>query len=143
MRFTFSTLISTIAAATSLVGASQIVARQQAAQFGDVSVTPCPFTGGQDVTITYNATTAAAAGHQPQFLDFFIQGKFSDTGNPTPRVLLQRNDFGADQVIFTLDTTIPEPINNLGASDWNVLAMITFEQGGLLESGGVFSFCPQ
>ncbi|THU89169.1 hypothetical protein K435DRAFT_802952 [Dendrothele bispora CBS 962.96] len=103
-----------------------------------------PFSGqvrGQDVTITYNATTAASAGHQPEFVDFFIQGTFADTGNPTPQVLLQRNDFGADQVILTSDITIPEAINNLGASNWNVLASITFEQDGLNLTGGIFSSC--
>ncbi|THU89171.1 hypothetical protein K435DRAFT_915397 [Dendrothele bispora CBS 962.96] len=132
----FSTLLSTVAAVASL----SFAAAQQAARFGSVSVSPCPFTGGQDVTITYNATTAASADHQPEFVDLYIQGTFTN-GNPSPRVLLQRNDFGADQVILTIDTTIPEAINNLGASNWNVLAMITFEQDGLNLGGGVASFC--
>ncbi|KAK7450119.1 hypothetical protein VKT23_013001 [Stygiomarasmius scandens] len=133
----FATLLSTIAMAASFV------VGQEAARFGFVSVSPCPITGGQDVTITYNATTAALAGHQPEFLDFFLQGTFSDTGNPTPRFVLSRNDFGADQVIFTQDITIPEQINNLGASGWSVLALITFEQDGLTEQGGIFSSCSQ
>ncbi|THU93212.1 hypothetical protein K435DRAFT_779970 [Dendrothele bispora CBS 962.96] len=133
----FSTLLSTVAAAASF----GFAAAQEAARFGSVSVSPCPFTGGQDVTITYNATTAASAGHQPELVDFFIQGTFTDTGNPSPRVLLQRNDFGADQVILTSDITIPEAINNFGASDWNVLALINYQEVGLTLIGGVFSSC--
>ncbi|KAK7451214.1 hypothetical protein VKT23_012550 [Stygiomarasmius scandens] len=108
MRFT--TILSTI------VVAASFVVGQESARFGSVSVSPCPFTGGQDITITYDATTAALAGHQPEFLDLFFQGKFSDTGNPTPRFLISRNDFGADQVIFTQNTTIPEQINIFNAT---------------------------
>ncbi|KAK7456350.1 hypothetical protein VKT23_010597 [Stygiomarasmius scandens] len=147
MRFDLSTIVSTIATVASLVNASsQLASRQEAARFGSVSVTPCPLSGGEHVTITYNATTAARAGDQPQFVDFYVQGTSTlDPPKLTNKFLLQRNSFGPDQVLLTLDTTIPEAINNPGidGTDWNILAMITFDQDGLLIDGGVFSFCPQ
>ncbi|THU96046.1 hypothetical protein K435DRAFT_797652 [Dendrothele bispora CBS 962.96] len=134
MRFT--TFAATLASVASIVAASPLAlqARQEAARFGLVSVTPSDFVGGDDITIVYNASTAT---HQPEFVDFYIQGTFTDTSNRTPFFLIQRNDFAADQQILTLNEHVPDALNNLGAGNWVLTAFVTFEQDGLTEVGGI------
>ncbi|KAF5360201.1 hypothetical protein D9758_011370 [Tetrapyrgos nigripes] len=134
----FFTLLSALAAAG-------FAAAQEAARFGSVEAEPCVFTGGQDVRIVYNATTAIAAGHAPESVSVWIQGTFDDTGNQTPFFRLAETEFHAElgETFFAFNNTIPEQINNLGASNWVVTAFIIYEQDGLTQFGGISNSCPQ
>ncbi|KAK7452705.1 hypothetical protein VKT23_012107 [Stygiomarasmius scandens] len=132
----FSAFVATLASAASIAAAAPLVlqARQEAARFGLVSVTPRDFSGGDDITVVYNASTAT---HHPEFVDFYVQGTFTDTSNRTTFFLLSRNNFGPDQETLTFPTTLPEQLNNLGAGNWVLTAFVTFEQDGLTEVGGI------
>ncbi|KAK7452716.1 hypothetical protein VKT23_012116 [Stygiomarasmius scandens] len=131
-----SAFVAVLASAVSIVAASPLAlqVRQEAARFGSVSVTPRDFSGGDEITVVYNASTAV---HHPEFVDLYIQGVFAGTSNVTPFFLLSRNDFGPDQEILTFSTTLPEQLNDLNVASWGVTAFVTFEQDGLTEVGGI------
>ncbi|KAF5361142.1 hypothetical protein D9758_009037 [Tetrapyrgos nigripes] len=133
----FFTVVSALAAAG-------FAAAQEAARFGSVQADPCNFNGGDKVTLTYNATTAIAAGNVPESVSIWIQGTFDDTGNPTPFFRLANSDsFPQGQTIFTADVTVPEQLKDFGVSHWGATAFIIFTKDGLTEFGGISNGCAQ
>ncbi|KAK7025474.1 hypothetical protein VNI00_016003 [Paramarasmius palmivorus] len=86
----------------------------------------------QNFDIHYDASKAR---NHPLFVDFFVQGKFAN-GNPTPRLLLSRNEFGADAVTLDKTATLP-PVDTLGETNsWLLWADVTFPQDGFVMVGG-------
>ncbi|EEB89383.1 hypothetical protein MPER_12521 [Moniliophthora perniciosa FA553] len=122
MRFT------TVLAALATVGfaaAAPLESRQEALRFGVVNVNggSGPVAPGQTFEIQYDSSRAR---FHPMFVDFFVQGRFADTGNPTPRLLLSRNEFGADAVTLSSTATLP-PVDKLGqTNNWLVWARCYF-----------------
>ncbi|KAK7031037.1 hypothetical protein VNI00_013827 [Paramarasmius palmivorus] len=95
---------------------------QEAVRFGTVD----------NFDIHYDASKAR---NHPLFVDFFVQGKFAN-GNPTPRLLLSRNEFGADTVTLDKTATLP-PVDTLGETNsWLLWADVTFPQDGFVMVGG-------
>ncbi|KAF5368096.1 hypothetical protein D9758_004417 [Tetrapyrgos nigripes] len=126
----FSTILTAIISASSMA----LEIRQEAARFGIAMVHPRNFTGGSDVVISYNASTAR---HHPKFVDFYVQGAFAGTSNLSPWFLIQRNDFAPDQQFLELNMTMPAALNNVGVSGWGLTAWVTFDADGLTQIGGI------
>ncbi|KAK7058667.1 hypothetical protein VNI00_002303 [Paramarasmius palmivorus] len=130
----FSTVFAALATA-GFAAATPLESRQEALRFGVVNVDPStgPVAPGQTFNIRYDSSKAR---YHPMFVDFFVQGKFADTGNFTPRLLLSRNDFGANDVTLNYTATLP-PVDKLGSTNsWSVWADITFPVDGFVEVGG-------
>ncbi|ESK96256.1 hypothetical protein Moror_7246 [Moniliophthora roreri MCA 2997] len=129
---------STVLAALATVGfaaATPLESRQEALRFGVVNVDAGagPVAPGQTFEIRYDSSKAR---FHPLFVDFFVQGRFADTGNLTPRLLLSRNEFGADAVTLNSTATLP-PVDKLGPTNsWLVWADVTFPVDGFVEVGG-------
>ena len=72
----------------------------------------------QTVTLVYNSTLAR---YKPETVDFLMQGTRTN-GDPTPWVVLARNDYGADQKILRKDVRIPDAVGAFGADvpNWGV-----------------------
>ncbi|KAF9270842.1 hypothetical protein L218DRAFT_952912 [Marasmius fiardii PR-910] len=122
----------TVLAATATFG---FTVAQEAARFGYVSVNPSTTSRGQTIEITYNSTTAV---HQPQFVDFYLQGQIS-AQRPTPYILLSRNSYGANDRVLIRDVTIP-PVGDSMNNGWDLWAFVTFDDGlGVSEVGGIAS----
>ncbi|KAF5361143.1 hypothetical protein D9758_009038 [Tetrapyrgos nigripes] len=130
-------------ALVSALAVAGFAAAQEAARFGSIDVEPCNFTGGQDVQVNYDATSAIAAGNSPDSVSVWIQGTFNDTGNQTPFFKIADHDFNDGSNVFSSDVTIPAQINDLGASNWVATAFIEYEKNGLTQFGGVSNGCAQ
>ena len=72
----------------------------------------------QTLTLVYNSTLAR---YKPETVDFLMQGTRTN-GDPTPWVVLARNDYGADQKILRKDVRIPDAVGAFGADvpNWGV-----------------------
>ncbi|KAJ8084765.1 hypothetical protein PM082_003542 [Marasmius tenuissimus] len=114
------------------LAAAGFAAAQEALRFGTVSVNPTSVAPGETLNIHYDASKAR---WQPETVDFHMQGKFAN-GNPTPNLILSRNDLAADKKTLDVSVTVP-PIDTLGETNsWLVWADITYPQDGFTLSGG-------
>ncbi|KAK7021823.1 hypothetical protein VNI00_017267 [Paramarasmius palmivorus] len=133
--------LSTVFAALASSGfaaATHLESRQEALRFGVVNVDPStgPVAPGQFCSTFNSRYDSSEARYHPTLVDFFVQGKFADTGNFTPRLLLSRNGFGANDITLNYTATLP-PVHNLGSTNsWSVWADITFPVDGDVELDG-------
>ncbi|KAF8913555.1 hypothetical protein CPB85DRAFT_1299400 [Mucidula mucida] len=130
----FSIVATAAALFLGVSASSPMAARQEAARFGSVNVSPSTVSTGDSFEITYNSTLAR---FKPDYVDFFIQGTRSN-GNPTPYVVLSRHDYGGaeGQTILTSTETTPD-LASLGPADsYLVWAFVTYPNEGLEMYGG-------
>ncbi|KAI5891206.1 uncharacterized protein SCHCODRAFT_02580601 [Schizophyllum commune H4-8] len=111
-----------IAAALS---AATVALAQEAARYGALTVdSGSNISAGQTLSLTYNSTVAR---YTPKTVDFVLQGTRTN-GNQTPYVILERNDYSADQKVLQKDITFPDVKKAIGddVSNWLVIAYITY-----------------
>ncbi|KAI5891197.1 uncharacterized protein SCHCODRAFT_02580581 [Schizophyllum commune H4-8] len=111
-----------IAAALS---AATVALAQEAARYGALTVdSGSNISAGQTLSLTYNSTVAR---YTPKTVDFVLQGTRAN-GNQTPYVILERNDYSADQKVLQKDITFPDVKSAIGddVSNWLVIAYITY-----------------
>ncbi|KAK7437264.1 hypothetical protein VKT23_018705 [Stygiomarasmius scandens] len=121
---------------------------QESARFGSVDVSPCGFTGGDAITLTYNATTAIKQGNVPQSVSIWVQGVSVTNGFQTPTTaffrLAHNDNFDAQaNPIFTAQVTVPEQLKGFNAPNYQVTSFIIYDNDGLTEFGGTTDGCPQ
>ncbi|KAF5344424.1 hypothetical protein D9758_015456 [Tetrapyrgos nigripes] len=134
--------------AISALAAAGFATAQEAARFGSVNVSPCGFTGGDAITITYNATTAIQHDNVPQSVGLWIQGINVTDGirtTTTPFFRLAHNDSLNAQAdpIFTAQLTLPEIFATFTTQSWQVTSFIIYGNDVLTEFGGTTDTCPQ
>ncbi|KAL1680649.1 hypothetical protein EV122DRAFT_207544 [Schizophyllum commune] len=113
---------------------------QEALRFGVVTVDgDSTVSAGDTVTLVYNSTLAR---YKPETVDFLMH-ETRTNGDPTPWVVLARNEYGADQKILRTDVRIPDAVGAFGADvpNWGVWAFITYPYDNydppLVLTGGV------
>ncbi|KAL1760792.1 hypothetical protein FB107DRAFT_255966 [Schizophyllum commune] len=112
-----------IAAALS---AATVALAQEALRYGTLTVnSDSNISAGQTLSLTYNSTVAR---YTPKTVDFVLQGTRAN-GNQTPFVILERNDYSADQKVLQKDITFPDVKTAIGddVSSWLVIAYITYD----------------
>ncbi|KAL1745961.1 hypothetical protein HDZ31DRAFT_62626 [Schizophyllum fasciatum] len=127
-------------ALTAALSAATAAFAQEALRFGVVSVDgESTVSAGDTLSLVYNSTLAR---YKPQTVDFLMQGTRKN-GDPTPWVLLARNEYGADQKILRKDVEIPDAVGAFGDDvvGWGVWAFITYPYDNydppLILTGGV------
>ncbi|KAF5374212.1 hypothetical protein D9758_004647 [Tetrapyrgos nigripes] len=142
------TITMRVFAVFSALAAAGFATAQEAARFGSVNVSPCGFTGGDAITITYNATTAIQHDNVPQSVGLWIQGINVTDGirtTTTPFFRLAHNDSLNAQAdpIFTAQLTLPEIFATFTTQSWQVTSFIIYGNDVLTEFGGTTDTCPQ
>ncbi|KAJ6510702.1 hypothetical protein C8R45DRAFT_1088853 [Mycena sanguinolenta] len=111
MRFTFSTLSSSILAALALSPAVTAQFCDEASRFGVLSVTPSTLAQGDSFTVNVDLTCAQQLGYVPTFMDYYLEvlnPNANDGPAEAPIILARRTyDSTSNLTYDTFTTQLP------------------------------------